>query len=174
MICWLIPILMITGATAQYIISNHFENKIANLLAQLDFYSELSTDRLNNVISLAKQVSYDGDINELYVKNQNDEITRSKLIREGNNYLSKQYNGQQSMKFVLIWFGKDSDPYYCNTVNERAGGEYQMIQQFWEEDYDKISKEAVNLDTAVGFYTDDQYIYSEICWITNLSGLERW
>lgn len=159
LVCWLIPFLLITGATAQYIISHHFDNKISNLLVQLDFYNELSAERLRMAVAEAKKASYDGNINEMYLKNRNNEISRSQLIREGNAYLSKHYNGLNAMQFVIISFQNVSDPYYCNAVNESAGGKFQMIQKYWKYDAKIIEKRAEHLGTGIGFYTSGGRVY---------------
>lgn len=157
--CWLIPFILITGATAYYVLSHHFDNKISNLLTQIEFHNELISERLNNVITEAKMVSYEGEINGLYAQVLDGSIGMRTLLRSGNKYLSQKYNTQDAMEFAVIWYKKDPDAYYSSMVNKSIGGNFQMVSDYWAEDHDRVYELSESLDTSIGFYSSGDRIY---------------
>ena len=46
--------------------------------------------------------------------------------------------------------GKEKDESF-NVVNSSAGGSYQGILEFWEQDAELVKECAAKLDTAIGF-----------------------
>ena len=62
-----------------------------------------------------------------------------------------EYSRKKEAAFALIMMnGKEKDESF-NVVNSSAGGSYQGILEFWEQDAELVKECAAKLDTAIGF-----------------------
>lgn len=159
MLCWFIPLILILGINGYYIYSSHFGNKISKQIEQLNFNDQISVERLNKTIQLSRKASYDKELEALYQSYQNGEITDVKLIQNSSYYLSDGYSHDNTIKSVILWYHNTEENLNCSTYNESAGGGYNQVSRYWQEDHNNIAAYAETLDTAVGFYSEDNRLY---------------
>lgn len=159
MLCWFIPLILILGINGYYIYSSHFGNKISKQMEQLNFNDQISVERLNKAIQLSRKASYDKELERIYQGYTKKEITKVKLIQSSSYYLSDGYRHENTIQSVILWYHDSAETLNCSTYNESVGGGYNQVSTYWKEDHSAIKEYAETLDTAVGFYSENNRLY---------------
>lgn len=158
-LCWLLPLILITGVNVYYISSNQFESKISKQIEQLKFNDQVSAERLNKVIEASRQASYDGTLTDLYVRYKKGAIPEHDLLASSMYYLGDRYGRDSLIKASILWYRDDPARLNSSAYNTGEGGTYQLVQRYWDEDHEEVEALAANLDTKVQFYSSGNRLY---------------
>lgn len=158
-LCWLLPLLLITGVNLYYISSSHFESKISKQIEQLKFDDQISAERLDRVVEVSRDASYDGTLIDLYKRYKADKIPKQELLASSMYYLDDRYSRESTVKTAILWYQNAPEDLNCNTFNTRTGGTYQQVADYWAQDHGEIAGIAKNLDTKVQFHTIGNRLY---------------
>lgn len=158
-LCWLLPLMLMTGVNIYYISSSHFENKISKQMEQLKFNDRISSERLEKVVDASRQASYDGTLVQLHDDYKKERIPRRKLISSSMYYLGGAYSRENTMKAAVLWFWDDPTNLSCSTYNTGEGGTYQLVREYWNADHKEVAKLAKTLDTKTKFYSSGGRLY---------------
>lgn len=150
-LCWLIPILLMVAVMGYYVLSKQDDEQLERLAEQMAASSRICQERLDGAIANSRRISYDKTVQQKYEQYQRGELSYADLYSEVQYYLSVEYSRKKEAAFALIMMnGKEKDESF-NVVNSSAGGSYQGILEFWEQDAELVKECAAKLDTAIGF-----------------------
>ena len=150
-LCWLIPILLMVAVMGYYVLSKQDDEQLERLAEQMAASSRICQERLDGAIANSRRISYDKTVQQKYEQYQRGELSYAALYSEVQYYLSVEYSRKKEAAFALIMMnGKEKDESF-NVVNSSAGGSYQGILEFWEQDAELVKEGAAKLDTAIGF-----------------------
>ena len=150
-LCWLIPILLMVAVMGYYVLSKQDDEQLERLAEQMAASSRICQERLDGAIANSRRISYDKTVQQKYEQYQRGELSYAALYSEVQYYLSVEYSRKKEAAFALIMMnGKEKDESF-NVVNSSAGGSYQGILEFWEQDAELVKECAAKLDTAIGF-----------------------
>lgn len=150
-LCWLIPILLMVAVMGYYVLSKQDDEQLERLAGQMAASSRICQERLDGAIANSRRISYDKTVQQKYEQYQRGELSYAALYSEVQYYLSVEYSRKKEAAFALIMMnGKEKDESF-NVVNSSAGGSYQGILEFWEQDAELVKECAAKLDTAIGF-----------------------
>ena len=148
---WLIPILLMVAVMGYYVLSKQDDEQLERLAEQMAASSRICQERLDGAIANSRRISYDKTVQQKYEQYQRGELSYAALYSEVQYYLSVEYSRKKEAAFALIMMnGKEKDESF-NVVNSSAGGSYQGILEFWEQDAELVKECAAKLDTAIGF-----------------------
>ena len=150
-LCWMIPILLMVAVMGYYVLSKQDDEQLERLAEQMAASSRICQERLDGAIANSRRISYDKTVQQKYEQYQRGELSYAALYSEVQYYLSVEYSRKKEAAFALIMMnGKEKDESF-NVVNSSAGGSYQGILDFWEQDAELVKECAAKLDTAIGF-----------------------
>lgn len=159
LLCWLFPLALIVAFNFYYINSNHFDSKISKQITQLKYNDQTTMGRLNEVIQLSRELSYDGNIVSEYEKYENGEIPDRILLTSSAYYLNDKYSREDAVQSAILWFSANPENLNCSTYNESVNGLYKHVLTYWGEDHKSILSYADKLGTSAGFYTCGRRLY---------------
>ena len=158
-LCWLIPILLMVAVMGYYVLSKQDDEQLERLAEQMAASSRICQERLDGAIANSRRISYDKTVQQKYEQYQRGELSYAALYSEVQYYLSVEYSRKKEAAFALIMMnGKEKDESF-NVVNSSAGGSYQGILEFWEQDAELVKECAAKLDTAIGFVQNQGRLY---------------
>ena len=158
-LCWLIPILLMVAVMGYYVLSKQDDEQLERLAEQMAASSRICQERLDGAIANSRRISYDKTVQQKYEQYQRGELSYAALYSEVQYYLSVEYSRKKEAAFALIMMnGKEKDESF-NVVNSSAGGSYQGILDFWEQDAELVKECAAKLDTAIGFVQNQGRLY---------------
>lgn len=109
LLCWLFPSALIVAFNFYYINSNHFDSKISKQITQLKYNDQTTMGRLNEVIQLSRELSYDGNIVSEYEKYENGEIPDRILLTSSAYYLNDKYSREDAVQSAILWFSANPE-----------------------------------------------------------------
>lgn len=157
--CWLLPSVLIAIFNFYYINSNHFDNKISKQITQLKHNDQMAVGRLNQVIQLSRELSYDGLIVSEHKRYQRGEIPARVLLGSSAYYLRDNYSRKDAVQAAMLWFYENPETLSSSTYNESMNGVFDHVRTYWEEDHPYIEKYAESLGTSAGFYSCGRHLY---------------
>ena len=158
-LCWLIPMALITGANIYYLSGSSFEDKINSEIQQLKFDDKISVQQLDQVIRASKEASYDGELIALYKRYKRGDIMEHDLISKSTYYLTDHYSRDNRIRMALLWYREDIDNLYCGTYNPGTDATYSDVKKYWKEDHETIKKISDDLDTKIQLVNMDGRLY---------------
>lgn len=150
---WVLPFLVIIATMGLYMLSRQEKNQLERLVIQAELNAETSAERLGGVITDSRQATYDRVLYEKYKAHKcAGEVGERIFHNAALSYLDSQFAHKKNSVFTVLLLKEE--PYnqkYYTCYNYRTGGSYQMIQDFFNEDSEKIQEVAETLGTAVRF-----------------------
>lgn len=159
LMCWLFPSVFIAVFNFYYINSRHFDNKISKQITQLKYNDKMTVARLNQVIQLSRELSYDGTIISEYKKYERGEIPARVLLSSSAYYLRDKYSRKDAVQAAMLWFYEDPENLSCSTYNESVNGVFEHVKMYWKEDHSYVAKYVEGLGTSAGFYRCGHHLY---------------
>lgn len=158
-ICWLLPLVLITGVNVYYISSNQFESKISKQIEQLKFNDQVSAERLSKIIEASREASYDGTLMDLYLRYKKGFIPEHDLLASSMYYLGDRYGRDSLVKASILWYRDNPGKLNSSSYNTGEGGTYQQVRDYWDEDHEAVAALAGELDTRAEFYCSGNRLY---------------
>lgn len=159
LICWLLPLIIITGVNIYYIYGSQFESKITKQIDQLKFNDQVSAERLGKVVESSLNASYDGTLMSLYRRYQRKTIMEHDLLASSMYYLGNRYGRDSRVKAAILWYRENPQKLNSSAYNTSEGATYQLVQNYWKEDHEAIAAISEDLGTAVRFYNSGSRLY---------------
>mgnify|MGYP004569355331 CR=1 FL=1 len=160
LLCWVLPFLVIIGLVGSYMLITQRENQMERLEAQAGLNTRTCAERLNGAISDSRQATYDGTLFEQYRQYRRQGSTGERVFSNGvQNYLNVQYSHRKNNIFTVLMLKEDPLNKHYTSYNFGTGGNYAMIQNFFDKDRDAVLELADTLDTSVGFLKTDSGFY---------------
>ena len=158
-VCWLVPLIIITALNIHYLNGDGFENKISKQLEQLKFSDQSSIQRLARVIEDSRGASYDGTLLEHYELYKQGKLTQDDLLIKSSYYVNDQYSMDDRICMGILWYKENPEEMSCSAYNTGRGATYKNVQEYWEKDHYEIQKLSENLDTKSAFYSNGNRLY---------------
>lgn len=159
LICWFLPLIILTTVNAYYMFSDRFENKISREMQQLKFSDRDAIDNLDEVIEASREATYDGFLIGLYEKYMEGAITKQNLVTRSSYYLRDNYSRNENIKTAVLWYREDPHNMECNTYNIGEGGTYGNVKKYWTQDHEKIMELSKSIGTRICFFYNQQRLY---------------
>lgn len=158
-LCWLIPLILLTALNGYYIYSSHFENKVSKQVEQMVFNDKISLERLNRTADASRDASYDGKLVGLYQEHQDKKLSDASLLSSSRHYIEDEYGREQAIQMAVLWYKENPKVLNCGAYNSSEGGSYGQIREYWFEKHDKIAKLAEKIGTKAALYHDGTDLY---------------
>lgn len=149
LLCWLVPMALITGANVYYLSGSSFEEKIGSQIQQLKYDNKITIQQLEQAIRASKEASYDGELISLYKRYRRGDIMDHELVSKSTYYLTEHYSRDERIRMALLWYREDIDNLYCGVYNPRTDATYNDVKRYWEKDHEKVKKVSDDLDTRI-------------------------
>lgn len=159
LLCWLLPLILMTGVNIYYIYGSQFESKISKEIDQLKFNDQVSAERLGKVVEASLNASYDGTLMQLYQRYQRRTIMEHDLLASSMYYLGNRYGRDSRVKAAILWYRENPGKLNSSAYNTSEGATYQLVQNYWNEDHEAIARISEDLGTAVRFYNNGRRLY---------------
>lgn len=159
LLCWLLPIIIIIGASGYYILQNHFSNLEEGFQKQLIYGNELAKERVNAAIEASRKASKDKVLRETFLAYKSGEWADYRAYTTAKDYLTEQYRLNDAFYLAICWTVDNPSRENSGIYNLRSGGSYHQLKTYWEKDHEAVEKLAKDLDTAVGFLNCDGRLY---------------
>ena len=158
-LCWLVPVIVISGINVYYISSDGFESKISKQIEQLKFSDQSSIQRLEWVMEDSRGASYDGTLLEHYGNYKNNNMTRRELLAKSSYYINGKYSMDERISMAILWYQEDPEKMSCSAYNTGRGITYSSVKKYWEKDHKFIEKMSKDLDTKIVFFSNEGRLY---------------
>lgn len=158
-LCWLIPMILMTGVMGYYVLSRQEDNRLMRMTEQMEANNRICQERLDGAITDSRRISYDKTVRDKYEQYKSSLIPYSSLYSEVQYYLSVEFGRKKAVAFTIVTMGEDEEMMSFNVVNSSAGGSYQGILDFWDKDVERVQEYAKGLDTAIGFVQEEGRLY---------------
>ena len=158
-LCWLVPIIVISGINVYYISSDGFESKISKQIEQLKFSDQSSIQRLEWVMEDSRGASYDGTLLEHYESYKNNNMTSRELLAQSSYYINGKYSVDERISMAILWYREDPKHMTCSAYNTGRGVTYSSVKKYWEKDHEAIEKLSRDLNTKIAFFSKDDRLY---------------
>lgn len=159
LLCWLLPLIIITGVNIYYLYGSQFESKISKEIDQLKFNDQVSAERLGKVVESSLEASYDGNLMSLYRRYKRHTIMEHDLLASSMYYLGNRYGRDSRVKAAILWYRENPEKLNSSAYNTSEGATYQLVQNYWNEDHEAIAAISEDLGTAVQFYNNGSRLY---------------
>lgn len=159
LLCWLLPLIIITGVNIYYLYGSQFESKISKEIDQLKFNDQVSAERLGKVVESSLEASYDGNLMSLYRRYKRKTIMEHDLLASSMYYLGNRYGRDSRGKAAILWYRENPEKLNSSAYNTSEGATYQLVQNYWNEDHEAIAAISEDLGTAVRFYNNGSRLY---------------
>ncbi|MBU3877871.1 histidine kinase [Faecalicatena sp. AGMB00832] len=159
LLCWLLPLIIITGVNIYYLYGSQFESKISKEIDQLKFNDQVSAERLGKVVESSLEASYDGNLMSLYRRYKRKTIMEHDLLASSMYYLGNRYGRDSRVKAAILWYRENPEKLNSSAYNTSEGATYQLVQNYWNEDHEAIAAISEDLGTAVRFYNNGSRLY---------------
>lgn len=151
LLCWLLPMLLIIGVIGRYLLSNHFEQAADSYVRQLEYNNQLCVERLNGAVEDSREASYDTAILNAVSGYRSGSMSQVEAYRDCERYLKRNYQRNSAFAATILWDSSAAEDFSCSVYNETAGGLYQDIRTYWEQDHAAVAEKAAEIGTMVGF-----------------------
>lgn len=142
LLCWVLPFLVIIGLVGSYMLITQRENQMERLEAQAGLNTRTCAERLNGAISDSRQATYDGTLFEQYRQYRRQGSTGERIFSNGvQNYLNVQYSHRKNNIFTVLMLKEDPLNKHYTSYNFGTGGNYAMIQNFFDKDRGIVEKQ---------------------------------
>lgn len=159
LICWFLPFLLIAGMTGYYMSGNHFEDQLKAKMETMSFNSQVCAQRLDYAVSISKEITYEGSVNNMFRSYQRRETDESGVLQACSYQLYRMYNHEECVQDAILWLYDSPELYKTSTYNERTGGSYRHVKDYWEKDHESVLERAKTLDTGIAFYQNEGRLY---------------
>ena len=159
LLCWMIPLLLITGFNVYYLNSDRQESRIFKAIDQLRFADQSVLTRLEQSVADSREASYDGTIIGLFETYEDGQITGHKLLARSSDYLSDYYSHRDNIDMAVLWYRESPNTMQVSTYNKSAGATYGDIKRYWEEDHGDVMRLAETLNTDAALYYKEGRLY---------------
>lgn len=150
LICWMIPFAFLIGIFGVYLASNHSDMTAANYEKQLEINNRICVERLNGAVASSRRASYDELLLGADEQYRSGKITYVEASKEYQNYLSSTYQKDDAIMAVILQLDSLEGDHFT-AYNEGAGGTYQHIRKYINQDQEDVLEFSRGLDTKSGF-----------------------
>ena len=153
LLCWLLPALALGGYMGGVFFGALQEKTEAALKSGAEYAQTLTVQIIQRAITLAKDVTYDGELAGAYASFEAERLSYSDFYRISRNYLERKY-GRDSLFTFAAYFPVSRPDAFMYTV---AG--YQSALDFQENSQQLALQLGESLDTRCGFAGWDGNLY---------------
>lgn len=159
LMCWFLPFCLIIGVAAYYIISNQYGARAESVVDQLVYNNQICVERMNAAITASRKATYDQTLEKAWRSYSRGETAYNSLYSVSNDYISREYRQNQCFSATILWSYEDPEKMNQGIYNNAAGGTYQQVQTYWQEDHERVKAYLETLDTSLGYIDIDGRLY---------------
>ena len=145
LICWVIPVLIMTLLLATFVNRRTNEQIEANVVSSLSKATEIFDLQLYECETASKNASYYSDIREAYLDYVGGGLERD-FTSAVNGFLRSEYKYNSVAKAALLYFPEPNRGFY--TYNNSALGSYKDIEFYYSLANDVIKERADYIGTS--------------------------
>lgn len=171
LVCWLLPILIITVSAGVMLNAGYNESLRRSVDADALAAMGQAELRLEAVIEDSKAVSYDGVIRRTYRDYQLN-LVRFFVYRDVTEYLAQEFTRNSSYRAVFISFlAEDLHTYAAAPGTAKQN----LLRHYTTEVLPAVRELLAQQDTGIYFLSAaGSCIWCAICWIRTLNPTRRW
>ncbi|OQB25136.1 MAG: Sensor histidine kinase YpdA [Firmicutes bacterium ADurb.Bin182] len=156
-LCWVVPIFLITGAVGLYI-SKNVKNRINDtIISSVDSAVDLVQNEVDSAIGASRKASYDPAIRNAYNRFLYDGDSVA-LYESITDFLTLQYKYDEKFITTLLYFSSDPETLYY-TYNPELMGTFAGIKQYRELVHEKVKETSPGLGTRFSFLYSGERLY---------------
>lgn len=156
-VCWILPIVLITGMTSYYI-ANNINSQITNTItASANNAVENAVNEINSAISASRYASYNQTVRNAYLAYRQTK-DKMALYSDMTDFLNKQYKYDDKFLVAALYFCDDPDNIYY-TYNEAYNATYFGVREYRENVHSQVTRMSAVLGTDVGFLNVQGRVY---------------
>lgn len=159
MLCWFVPLLLTMCVIGYYAFGSHFSSEARAQTDHLAFNNQICVERLNSLVKTSKQATYDGQLEQAYLKFRQGRIDQKMLLEDSASYIKHTFDQNVKIKDVILWYYDNPRKMHAEIFNKNAEGSYLQLHDYWNLDHEEIYEYAETLNTSVGFYWKDERLY---------------
>ncbi|HEX2985315.1 MAG TPA: histidine kinase [Caproiciproducens sp.] len=156
-LCWILPIAVISGLTGYYI-TNNINEQIRNTISSSVGNSvSIAVNQINSAISASRYASYNPTIRSAYsvYRQMGDE---NALYDEVTAFLSQQYKYDDKFLITTLYFCDHPENIYY-TYNETYNATYFGVREYRGNVHNMVQKLSRTLGTDIGFINVQGRVY---------------
>lgn len=158
MICYLVPTLIL-GLYIHSALIPDIQKKTENMLSmETENALDQSMKDLERILTLARDATYDGELNAAWTSHGRDSLSRAEFIRLTRNYIERKYSRENLLTFAGFLPLDGSELFLYNR------GGYQAAERFIANGKALTLETGKTLDTECRFvrYEDDFYLIRDL------------
>ena len=156
-ICWVLPIVLITGAVGLYI-SNNVKNQITDTVtASVRAAVDLAEAEIDSAIIASRKASYDPAIRSAYNRYLKDEDSVA-LYESITEFLTLQYKYDDKFITSLLFFTNDPETLYY-TYNSELQGTFSGVKHYRDLTHKTVKTLSPDLGTKFAFLYAGERLY---------------
>ena len=155
--CWILPILLFTGAMGYYAMRNLRNQMTDTITTSAQNAVQNATDAINSAMEASRASSYDHTVRkayETYLKNKNG----VSLYADVTEYLTRQYRYNDVFITTMLFFCNNSDTVYY-TNNRANTNAYGNVLTYKQNVHDAVLHYAKSIGTDVRFLEAQGRLY---------------
>ncbi len=153
LLCWLLPVLALGGYMGGVFYGALQEKTEAALATSAEYANTLTLQIIQRAITLAKDVTYDGELDAAYAGFEAQKLSYHDFYRISRNYLERKY-GRDSLFTFAAYFPLNRPDAYMYTV---AG--YQSALAFQQNCQSLAIELGLTIDTRCSFAGWNEELY---------------
>ncbi len=157
LLCWLLPLTVLTGATFFFIYAKINQQIERTIVTSTDKAIEMCEAQISDAVTASKNASYMPTIKESYVKYKKSGSSTD-LYEEVTLFLTQQYRYNRLFLCTVLYFTEDPENIYY-TYSNTADATYQGIREYRRVGLDAVMKQAEEIDTDTVLMNVDGHVY---------------
>ena len=129
LLCWLLPVLALGGYMGGVFFGALQEKTEAALAASAEYAHTLTLANIRRAITLAKDVTYDGELEDAYAGLEAQKLSYHDFYRISRNYLERKYGRDSLFTFAAYFPTSRPDGFMYTVAGYQSALDFQLNSQ---------------------------------------------
>lgn len=151
--CYIIPIAILGGSVGSALFNDLKEKTETALTSGAEYSCDLTVQRLDQAITLARDATYDGELTQACADYCAGALSKPEFLRLSRNYIERKYSREELFVFAMFYPIKDPELLSYS----RTG--YESAMAYLRSAHSRVLTETETLDTRCLFLDVDGSMY---------------
>ena len=148
LICYLTPVVVLSSYIGAVLSQDMVEKTKTALTSGVEYAWTLASQRLQQVVTLARAATYDGELTEDHGLLAAGSISDAEFLRRARSYIERKYSRDELLSFAVFFTDENPDLLISTSSGQNA------IQAYQEGLHQQVRELGASLDTRVVFLED--------------------
>lgn len=153
LVCYLVPTLVLGQYMGSVFFDDLRQKTEAALTSGAEHARTLTLQQIERAITLSKDATYDGELNELYSAAESGTLSHSECFRLARSYLERKYGREPLFTFAACFVNDKPD----QLIYSRSG--YREAQDYLTNVHQRVKRLGDTLDTRCLFLQEGEDLY---------------